>query len=995
MQHRKSINITGWILALSTIALYTYTMYPTLSFWDSGEFIATAAGLQIGHPPGAPLYQLIGALLASLFGFDNPIYVTRCISFISPLSMGLSVMFLFWILVRMLNRFSAMQPGNIIASVIGALCFAFADSIWFSATEAEVYALSMLLSLMVFWLTLKWDDTSKSSYLLLAIFILGLALCVHQLSLLVLPAAVVVIYFHRRKTGYLGLFVHILLGGGVVAGLVFFVLPALLKLLAAAGVVAVVIYALLTVAGLFFARRKGCPKLEFTLLGIFFFLIGLSTYAIVPIRSSANPPMNNYNPSDCTSLMRYVNRENYTKAPLLYGQYYTALPPERFEATDAGLKPVFAKQLQTVFPRMWNYESEATENAYIEWTGRPKNTVMVNGEEREKPSFAQNLQFFFTYQMNYMYFRYLLWNFCGRTNDVQGYGDYKNSQWATGIEPVDGFLNVSTEELNPQAAKGRNIYWAIPLILCLFGSFYQVAKDPKHFTVNATLFFYNSFALILFLNQSAYQPRERDYVFLLSFVSMSIWLAVGVLGISQIIVNMVRLRYPRYVAPAFLAVPLLMLWQNFDDHNHHGQYTASNFAISMLNSCEKNAILFTNGDNDTFPLWWAQNVCGVRRDVRVINLQLLNSDEQIAQLARREYTSAPIKTNIPVESYKGNFLYAQIYPSFDTLELSRAVKNLTLAEQSEMFYGMRVHHLNTNRFFLVKGSDTIAWKYDRLDLSRSSLAALDIIAANIDSRPLYFSSYSVDDFFGLEDYMRLEGFAYRLSGRKKEKKEIMEQKAGVIDEDKMYANFAHAFRWRNFKKNGVYYNEIERDMVSQYFQASISLAYKLFQTGKKEKALFVCNTLENNFPTDKHYYPLAWADIAMIYSLSGENDKAEAHIQYAVGEFEKRCNHYFSLNERQQSQERIEIFTLVNQWLRLIEQAEEINSEQIRIPLADKYFTIINPYLQITFRSLERMLQKPDIYQNEIESTLQQIDRIYAMAREYEEPICDLPSFLQ
>ena len=348
MQHRKSINITGWVLALSTIALYTYTMYPTLSFWDSSEFIATAAGLQIGHPPGAPLYQLIGALLASLFGFDNPIYVTRCISFISPLSMGLSVMFLFWILVRMLNRFSAMQPGNIIASVIGALCFAFADSIWFSATEAEVYALSMLLSLMVFWLTLKWDDTSKSSYLLLAIFILGLALCVHQLSLLVLPAAVVVIYFHRRKTGYLGLFVHILLGGGIVAVLVFFVLPALLKLLAAAGVAAVVIYVLLTVAGLFFARRKGCPKLEFTLLGILFFLIGLSTYAIVPIRSSANPPMNNYNPSDCTSLMRYVNRENYTKAPLLYGQYYTALPPERFEATDAGLKPVFAKQWQTV-----------------------------------------------------------------------------------------------------------------------------------------------------------------------------------------------------------------------------------------------------------------------------------------------------------------------------------------------------------------------------------------------------------------------------------------------------------------------------------------------------------------------------------------------------------------------------------------------------------------------------------------------------------------------
>lgn len=995
MQHRKSINIIGWVLALSTTALYTYTMYPTLSFWDSGEFISAAAGLQICHPPGAPLYQLIGALSASLFGFDNPIFITRCVSFISPLSMGLSVMFLFWILVRMLNRFSAMQPGNIIASVIGTLCFAFADSIWFSATEAEVYALAMLLSLIVFWLSLKWDETSKRSYLLLGIFVLGLALCVHQLSLLVLPAAIVVLYFHRRKTSYWGLLLFALLGGGIVALLVFFVLPALLKLLAAAGATAVVIYALLTVAGLVLARKKGGSGLEFALLGLLFFLIGLSPYAIVPIRSSANPPMNNYNPKDCTSLISYVNRENYTKAPLLYGQYYTAIPPERFELTPSGPKPVFAKELKTVFPRMWNYESEASENAYIEWTGQAQNTVTVDGQQRAKPSFAQNMRFFFAYQVNYMYFRYLLWNFCGRTNDVQGYGDYKNSQWVTGIKPVDSFLNVSTEELNPQAAKGRNIYWAIPLLLCIFGSFYQVAKDPKHFTVNATLFVYNSLALVLFLNQSAYQPRERDYVFLLSFVSMSMWLAVGVLGISQIIVNMVRLRYPRYVAPAFIAVPLLMLWQNFDDHNHHGQYTASNFAISMLNSCERNAILFTNGDNDTFPLWWAQNVGGVRRDVRVINLQLLNSDEQIAQLAVRQYVSAPIKTNIPPDAYKGNFFYSQIYPSFDTVELSKAVKDLSLPQQGELFFGMKVNHFNTNRFFLVKGTDTITWKYDRLDLSRSSLAALDIIAANINSRPIYFSSYSVEDFFGLDNYLRLEGFAYRLSGKKKAKKEIMEQKAGIIDENKMYANFVHAFRWQNFKKSGVYYNEIERDMVGQYFQASIALAYKLFQTNQKEKAVFVCNTLERNFPTDKHYYPLAWADVAMLYSLSGESNKAEAHIQYAVREFEKRCNQYFSLSERQQSQERIEVFTLINQWLRLIEQAEESNSEQIRIPLADKYFTVVNPYLQITFRQLERMLQKPEVYQNEIEHTLQQIDRIYAMAQEYEEPICELPSFLQ
>ncbi len=994
MQNRKTINIIGWTLALLTTTLYTFTMYPTLSFWDSGEFLTTAITLQIGHPPGAPLYQIIGAFF-SVFGFGNPVWQTWAVAFISPLAMGLSVALLFWSCVRILNRFSSMQPGNIIASIIGALCFAFADSIWFSATETEVYALATLLALMIFWLVLKWDDTSKNKYLLLAIFLAGAALCVHQLSLLVIPAAVVIVYFHQRRTNYKGLLLYIFIGAVGVVFILKALVPFVLWLLSICGWWAVVAYLFLTFVALFFANRKAKRWIEFALLGLLFFFVGLSVYFIIPLRSAAAPPINSYSPSTFKTLKYYVERDNYSKPPLIYGQYYTAVPPERFEVENGDLKPIFAKEQKTLFPRMWNYESSMYENGYIEWTGVPEDRVEIGGDLREKPSFGQNMRFFFSYQMNYMYFRYLLWNFCGRTNDVQGLGDYKNSQWATGIDPVDEFLGVSTSELNPQARKAHNSYYAIPLLLALVGLFYQAGKDTRQFTVNATLFFFNSFALVLFLNQAAYQPRERDYVYLLSFAAMSVWLAVGVLGVSQMIVNLIKLRRPKYVAPLFFAVPALMLWQNFSDHNHHKQYTAENFAESMLNSCQKNAILFTNGDNDTFPLWYVQQVKKVRQDVRVINLQLLNNGQYIEQLLHSCYTSKPLKLNISAANYINDYQYGQINPSFDTIELSQALKEFTDKENSVSFFGMQLHAFPTNRFFVVKGNDTISWKYDNLDISRSVLAALDIISANINERPIYFSAYSVDDFLGLDDYMRLEGFAYRLSENKYSQREIIQQKAGVIDEDAMLANFKNGFIFRNFDAKNLYYNETEREIVRQYLQYTVCLAYKLIQADRKKDALYVCNSIDRYFPAEQHYYPLVWADMAMLYSLLDEQDKAHTYMRRAVGEFVAEIDIYQGLTDRQQSQQRIETLTLIDQWLRLIAQAEEFDLEDMRVMLADSYFSVINPYLQITFRQVERLFAQPGLYVEEIDKTLEQLNRIYALAQEYEEPICSPPAFLQ
>ena len=993
MQNKRSINIIGWLLAAITIVVYGYTMYPTLSFWDSGDFLASAAGLQIPHPPGAPFYQIVAAFL-SIFGFNNPTITTYLIAFLSPLSMGLSTAFLFWVLVRMLSRFSTMQPGNIIASIIASLCFAFADSIWFSATETEVYALSTLLSFITLWLVLKWDDNRKTKYFLLAVYTLSLGLCVHQLSLLILPPIAVILYFHQRRTNYKGLILYIIAGALAVLLILFVLVPFILALLSWIQWYAILLLLLIIGIGLFIARKYKKASLEFSLLAILLFCVGLSTYLIIPIRSVENPPLNSYSPSSFEAMKAYVNRENYSKAPLIYGQQYTAIPPEKFELDSKGLKPIFAKEQKTIFPRMWNYETSAAENGYIEWTGLPENSVNINGEERPKPSFAQNLRFFFSYQTNYMYFRYLLWNFCGRTNDVQGYGDYKNSQWASGIKFVDEFLGVATNELNPQAAKGRNYYYAIPLLLALFGLFYQASKDAKHFTVNATLFFFNSIALVIFLNQSAYQARERDYVFLMSFAAICIWIAMGVFGISNIIVNLVKLRRPKYVAPVFFFVPALMFFENFDDHNHRHQYTAENFAVSMLQTCEKDAILFTNGDNDTYPLWYAQNVKKIRQDVRVINLSLLNGQDCINTLTRKVYNSAPLDMVLSPKEYENRYFYGQINPAFDTLMLKDAIVSFTNEKQSAEFFGTKVHYFASNRFILPVGEDTLKWKYDVLDISRSTLVAMDLIAANIESRPIYFSSYSIDDFFGLEDYMQLEGFAYRLGTKKQSKAEIIQQKAGFINEEKMFANFTKAFQWKNFNKEGVYYNEIEREIVQQYVQHSICLAYKLFDTKRMDDALSVCKQLTHSFPMSQHRNPLAEADIAMLYGLLGEESLSELYIDKSVQAMSAAISNYTKLKSRQQSQERVEMQNLIGQWLRLINQAEDFNLENIRISLADEYFNVIDGYLKTSFEQLERMWQRADFYSEEINRTLEQLNIIYGMAEAYEEQLREPPAFL-
>jgi hypothetical protein len=979
MHNNKVVNIIGWIIAILSTALYTLTQYPTISFWDGAEFVATSSTLQIPHPPGAPFFQLLGSIIP--------------LTYLMPIFSGLSVMMLYHISVYALSRFSQMRPGIIASSTIGALTFAVLDSQWFCANETDVYPLSLLLSLVAIYLTIKWTKTHRVNYLILTCLILGLSLCVHQLTLLSLPAICLIIYFDKRKTTFKGAMLYLLLSLLLIFFIQFALPTFLIWIFSSHSIIKIIIFLFFIAFLIFISYKKSKPILLYSTLGLIFILIGLSTYIIIPIRANSGVPINQYNPKDVKQFANYYNRENFTKPPLIYGQYFTALPPENFEITENGqLKPVFAKEQKTIFPRMWNYESISYENGYIEWVGQPEETVIINGEERQKPSFKQNLQFFFSYQLNYMYFRYLLNNFSGKVNDVQGYGDYKNSQWTTGIKYVENKMNINSQTINPQARKGHNLYYAIPLLLVIIGLFYHLRKDSKFFLVNFVLFFFTSIALVLYLNQAAYQPRERDYVFLLSFASLSLWLTIGIYSISQTIANIIRLRRPIYVTPLFIALPIYVGIENFDDHNHAGQYTARNFAVSMLESCDKNAILFVNGDNDTFPLWYAQAVEGIRTDIRVINLQLLNDDSNIKQIYQAQYESAPIETTLTPKQYENQYTYNQIYPSFDREHLSKVIKDsYTL---TDTLFGTTLHILNTNKYYLKKDNDSIYWQYNALEIGKSTLVALDIIATNIEKRPIYFSSYSIDDFYGLENYLSLEGFAYKLEGKPTAKQEIIALKAGGINEDKMFENFIHKFQWKNFNKPNVYYNETEREFVKLFYDNTICLAYKLLQNNKADKALIVCNTLTENLPFSQHYYPEAAADLAIIYSLLGREDKSEEYIHLSTKQFSQIMQQYFSLNTSQQAQDRIQIQKLENTWYRLLLQSQDWGLEHIRITLADGYFTMINQYLQITMRQFEKMTENPEYYYQEIENIVLQLRNIYSLAEEYEEKLIPIPEKL-
>lgn len=1019
MNFKKLDIIGGWIAF--AIATYTYvmTMEPTVSFWDCGEFIACSYKLQIGHPPGAPLFLIIGRIFSMFAEPENAAYM---INLISALSSSFTILFLFWTISalgkKLVNRNGDWNAGKIItvlgASMVGSLAYAFSDTFWFSAVEAEVYAMSSLFTAIVFWGILRWeqvaDKPGSDRWLVFIAYMMGLSIGVHLLNLLAIPAIAFVYYFKKYQPNIKGIIVTalvsvIILGfvqKGVIPGIVemagnfelifvnsfglpfntgvfihallllgtlvysFFLThdkedkkyPLMISLMALALLVGSFSPLGIIVAGgvlgiFMFLPRVDKVQVNTALLCLSVIILGYSSYGMVLVRSSANPPMDENDPENMFSLLSYLNREQYGSQPLLYGHYFnTPLDnsqpykdgdPAYFADKENGKYiiaddkkqsvPNYASEFMTIFPRMWSQEGNHV-SAYKQWSdfkGKPIRYKTVSGkvETINKPRFSENLKFFFSHQVGWMYWRYFFWNFVGRQNDIQGHGGISQGNWLSGIDFVDR-MRLGDQKAVPDSLKdnkARNHFYFLPLILGLFGLFFQFNKSKRDFALVTMLFFFTGLAIILYLNQYPYQPRERDYAYAGSFYAYAIWIGLGVLGIVDFLTK--KGRMTQVIAGGLAtvmcltAVPGLMAKDGWDDHDRSNRYTARDFAKMYLDSCEKDAVLFTNGDNDTFPLWYVQEVEGYRTDVRVINLSLLNTDWYINQMRRAAYDSKPAPFTIPEPKYRqGTRDYIPVIDRNKTGEYVdvKRVVDFFVDEKNQAMVGRdkKMNFSPTKLYSLsvdtakVKANGTVSpekygeilpevkWKIGKNFLLKKDIMMLDLIANFNWDTPVYFAITTGNDaYIGLQDHFQLEGLAYRLVPFKGVSPD---GQTGYVNSEIMYNNLMNKFEYGNVKGEGVFVDHNILRMCMNLRNNFARCAEQLIREGKNEKAKDVLDRCMVEMPKENVPYNYFVLPVAEQYYRLGEKETASAILGDMQKTYVDELDYYFSLKNEYYSQ---------------------------------------------------------------------------------------------
>lgn len=997
------------------IATITYclTIEPTASFWDCGEYIACAYKLEVGHPPGAPFFLLIGRFFALLGGGD-PALAGKMINIMSALCSSFTILFLFWSITRLAKRiivkanevFSTGQQIAVIgAGAVGALAYAFSDSFWFSAVEGEVYAMSSFFTAVVFWAILKWDEedsinpTSAMRWLVLISYLMGLSIGVHLLNLLVIPAICFIYYYKKFKFSWksfivTGLVSLLLLGGiqnilipkivkfaadfeiffvnnlgmGFNTGSIIYfallfisitflilftvnkkeshykigfysaVLFSLLAAISGYGVGAILLRIIVLgglLYGIHYIKNKGnINALNVIMVSFATLIIGYSSFFVLIIRSQANTPMDENDPENAITMLSYLNREQYGDWPILYGQYYNA--PQRpssefgdgepvymkdeksgkYKITDDRKKsiPTYEKEYCTIFPRMWSQQSNHVA-AYEYWgdvrdkshhkTKTRMNEQTGEMEQVQIPNMLANLDYFFSYQVRYMYWRYLCWNFVGRQNDIQGLNNnLLEGNVRSGIKPIDDAMLGGDSSLEVHATsnnKATNKFYALPLMLGLIGLVFHIMRRRDDAWVVFLLFIFTGMAIVVYLNQYPYQPRERDYAYAASFYAFAIWIGLGVLAIFQMVARgRSNATSAGAIATAIgLIIPAIMGAEGWDDHDRSLRTMSRDFAINYLNSCAPNAILFTNGDNDTFPLWYAQEVEGIRTDVRVVNLSLLQTDWYINQTRRAAYDSPPVPYTIPAEKY--------VQGTRDVVYIMDREKNpkpMALKEALDFacsddpankydyggskaldYFPSRYFYVNVDSLQVMKEKvigvkDTarlvknISWQIGRSYILKNDLMVLDLIAHNNWKRPIYFAvTTGSEAYLGLEEYFQLEGLAYRFVPIKNTEDEMSQ--GGRVNTDAMYDNLVNKFQWGGLDKPGVNLDENCTRMASNMRVQMATLANALMQKGQKEKAKKVLDLCIEKMPDANVRYDGTLFTIAAGYYQLGETDKAD------------------------------------------------------------------------------------------------------------------------
>jgi tetratricopeptide (TPR) repeat protein/MFS family permease len=949
--YRKHNNILGWLVFAIASFVYIRTSEPTMSFWDCGEYISTAFKLEVGHPPGAPLFQMIGRFF-SLFAGDVT-HVARMVNTMSALCSGLTILFLFWT-ITMIAKKLVMNEGEEMttpklrlimgAGLIGSLAYTFTDSFWFSAVEGEVYAMSSFFTAVVFWAIFKWEEHAdeKHAYrwLLLIAYLVGLSIGVHLLNLLAIPAITFVWYFKKYpKQNWKGILLALFAGIAILSVVMYIIIPWIVNLAGifelffvnSAGmpfnsgtIIYFVILIGLITGGLIFSRRKGKSILNTIILAFTFIVIGYTSFLLLVIRSNANTPLDENNPENAMYLLSYLNREQYGDWPLFNGPYYNAPIIERtdghptYTKDDASGKyvitdkkektvPAFDPRFTTVFPRMWSTDPKVADG-YKKWGKVQGVPIEVQaGEEKEtlyKPTFGENLQFFWNYQIIHMYWRYLMWNFAGKQNDNQGMGDKVNGNWKCGIPFIDN-ARLGSHPL-PEIRKGNpgdNSFYFLPFILGIIGIFFTVKKDYRSTIIIGLLFFMTGLAIVLYLNQYAPQPRERDYAYAGSFYAFAIWIGLGIIQIAQWLQKKLRAQLALVISLVFGVIVVgLMAQQGWDDHDRSGRYTSLALAENYLNSCAKDAILFTNGDNDTFPLWYAQEVEGFRTDVRVVNLSLLNADWCIDQIRRKAYDSDPVPMSMSKERYRtGNHDVTYFFPDEqlkDRYVDLKDVFDLINTDESKLRintpqYGA-LDYFPTRKFMLtydpaqiaadksipekyLSRLDTIRWEIKNQAVEKNSLVVLDILNANNWKRPVYFvNNAGTENYIGLDQALFVEGLAVRVLPVKAR---INEGESGEVNTDALYDNLMNKFKLKNIYSKKVYLDEQNQRLVLSYRSLFGRLVDALILEGKKDSARKALDYCMSVIPDEVSPYDYFVVGLAECYYKIGDTEKADKICQ--------------------------------------------------------------------------------------------------------------------
>jgi hypothetical protein len=1009
MKNYKNINnLVGWLVFGIATIVYFLTLEPTASWWDCGEYISTAYKLQVGHPPGAPLFQLIGRFF-TLFAFGNVANVALMINIMSALSSSFTILFLFWTITMLAKKLVTKSFDEEIsqangwavlgAGVVGALAYTFSDSFWFSAVEGEVYAMSSFLTAVVFWAILRWEEVAHKRlgfrWILLISYIVGLSIGVHLLNLLAIPAIVYVYYFKKYKFSPKGFFAAGLISLAILSLIMYVVIPWTVNLAGKTELAFVnglglpfnsgtIFYFLLIVGlvafGLYFSQKKGKVILNASILALTFILIGYSSFFILIIRANANTPINENDPKDALSMLSYLNREQYGSWPLAYGQYYNAPAVGSEDGSPVymkdkktgkyiikddrkGTKAVYDKRLTGVFPRMWSNQKPSHATIYKRYGGSKGTPVSIAKEDGTseviyKPTFGENLKFFFSYQINHMYLRYLMWNFVGRQNDIEGQGEIQNGNWISGISFLDE-MRLGDQTNLPASMKNpaRATFFFLPLILGIVGFVFQLKKSKKDTWVVFLLFIMTGLAIVVYLNQSPFQPRERDYAYAGSFYAFAIWIGLGVLslfdGLKKVMTNK-KMAAVIVTLASLLLVPTIMATQGWKAHDRSGKYAAVDFAKMYLASCAPNAILFTNGDNDTFPLWYAQEVEGFRTDVRVVNYMLSSGDWYVNQMGKKVYDSERLPLSIPSELYQmGDQNYMPVFARIDkrtsVQEAVNFVKNEDKRSKIQLQNGSFINYLPVKKLTLkidsaqaiktgtvdIKDADKIVdyinWDIKQNGLYRNDLMLLDLIATNNWERPIYFANpYTIKKVFDVDKYCHLEGVAYRL--KPYPAANYMDRVGGVDSERSYEVLMDENVRWGRLNEDDVNIDRESSRNSTMAKQNYLRLAQTLVEENKNEKAILALDRGLEFFPTDKFttdYFTIPWIG---VYYEADANDKANDLAQDVMKNALDNLGYYNSLKPKFQDayheEYRMELGTLqaLGQVVREYNQIEFANS---------------------------------------------------------------------